>query len=158
MKLLIATDHNGVEYKKKLTELLVMDGYVVEDMSEENTPTDDYPDFAFKLSHKLMHYRKVDGEEDAFGILICGTGIGMCIAANKVKGILCALVRDSHAAYYARYHDDANVIALDSSMNPEFAFECIKIFVNTKLCRDDEKYYRRIKKVLDYEVGEYNEL
>lgn len=156
MKLIIGNDHNGVEYKKALIPLLEKD-YVIEDMSTDNTPTDDYPDHAFRACKKLMRYIKEDGDE-AYGVLICGTGIGVCIAANKVSGVRCALVRDAHAAYYARYHDDANVIALDSSMDPEFAAECIRIFVNTKLCTDDEKYMRRIKKVLDYENGEYNEL
>lgn len=155
MKLLIAADHNGVEYKKRLIDILIKD-YVIEDLSPENDPLDDYPDFAIKVGEKVMKYRKEDGDE-AFGILICGTGIGMCIAANKVKGILCALVKDAHAAYYARYHDDANIIALDSAMDVEFAAECVRIFINTKLC-EEEKYARRVKKVLKYEVGEYNEL
>lgn len=150
MKLIIATDHRGVNYKNSLIELL-KDEYEIIDASPENYPTDDYPDFAFKVGHL------VNENEGSFGVLICGTGIGMTIAANKVKNIRCALVTSTYASKYARYHDDANVIALDSKMDIEFASECIRIFTNTPLC-EEEKYSRRVKKVLDYENGEYNEL
>jgi ribose 5-phosphate isomerase B len=151
MKLLIATDHRGVDYKKRLIEILGKE-YDMVDVSPDNYPTDDYPDFAFRLSHMLLKET-----EPSFGILICGTGIGMCIAANKVDGIRCALVHSAEASRLARYHDDANVIAIDSNMDPEFSAECIRIFTKTSLC-EEEKYGRRVQKVIDYENGTYNEL
>jgi len=150
MKLIIGTDHQGTVYKQVLMRLLERE-YEVIDASPENHPTDDYPDFAFRVGKMVLD------NPGSFGILICGTGIGMCIAANKVKGIRCALCLNAYSSKYARYHDDANVIALDSKMDPDFAYECIKIFTSTQLC-EEEKYYRRVKKVIDYENGEYNEL
>ncbi len=151
MKLIIATDHNGVDYKHKLIELLKKD-YEIEDASPDNYDFDDYPDFAFRVS------KKVAEQNDCFGILICGTGVGMCIAANKVKGIRCALVTSARVAKYARRDDDANIIALDSTMDVEFAAECVKIFVETPFCEEIERYGRRRKKVIDFENGEYDEL
>ncbi len=150
MKLFIATDHRGVEYKKEIINLL-KDEYDIIDASPDNYPTDDYPDFAFRVG-KLVNENK-----GSLGILICGTGIGMCIAANKVKNIRCALVANAYDAEYARYHDDANVIALSSKIEPKLASDFIRIFTKTSLCKE-EKYGRRVKKVLDYERGEYNEL
>lgn len=151
MKLIIATDHNGVDYKKKLIELLKRD-YEIVDASPDNYDYDDYPDFAFRVGHMIQK------EPQSFGILICGTGVGMTIAANKVKGIRCALVTSARVARLARRDDDANVIALDSTMDPEFAQECIRIFAETEFCLDVDRYDRRKKKVIDYENGEYNEL
>lgn len=151
MKLIIATDHNGVEYKHKLIELL-KDEYEIVDASQDNYDFDDYPDFAFRVG------KMIQAEKDAFGVLVCGTGVGMCIAANKVKNIRCALVTSARVAKFARRDDDANVIALDSIMDPSFAAECIRIFTSTPFCLEEERYGRRKQKVIDYENGEYNEL
>lgn len=151
MKLIFASDHAGVELKDKLIDILNGE-YEIVDASTENTPTDDYPDFAFKVGQMVAR------DEDSLGVLICGTGIGMSIAANKVKGIRCALVSDAHAAKYARRDDDANIIAFASTMNEEKAAECVRLFITTEFCTDEEKYGRRKNKVLDYESGEYNEL
>lgn len=151
MKLIIASDHRGVEFKKKLIELLGKEFEVI-DASPDNYPTDDFPDFAFRVGKMVLKEN-----DNAYGVLICYTGIGMCIAANKVDGIRCALVHSATAARLARSDDDANVIALDSNMDPEFASECIKIFANTPL-NSDERFSRRVQKVIDYENGTYNEL
>ncbi|MCI8498597.1 MAG: RpiB/LacA/LacB family sugar-phosphate isomerase [Bacilli bacterium] len=151
MKLIIGTDHNGVEIKKELLKKLSGDFEII-DASPENTPTDDYPDFAFKTSKLLLE------NDNAYGVLICGTGIGMCIAANKVKGIRCALVTSGRTARLARRDDDANVIALDSTMNIKMMEECIRLFASTSFCLEEEKYERRLKKVIDYENGAYDEL
>ena len=151
MKLIIGTDHNGVEIKKELLKKLSGDFEII-DASPENTPTDDYPDFAFKTSKLLLE------NDNAYGVLICGTGIGMCIAANKVKGIRCALVTSGRTARLARRDDDANVIALDSTMNIKMMEECIRLCASTSFCKEKEKYERRLKKVIDYENGAYDEL
>ncbi len=150
-KLIIATDHNGVEFKEELRNKLRRLKYKVIDASPENTPTDDYPDFAFRVGKMVLE------TEDSFGILVCGTGVGMCIAANKVNGIRCALVNSARAATLARADDDANVIALDSNMDVDFAVECVRLFAETKF-KEEEKYHRRLNKVIDYENGAYNEL
>ncbi len=153
MKLVIATDHRGVELKKEIIRILKSEcDYDIVDESPDNYPRDDYPDFAFRVG------TSVSGKTDTFGVLICGTGIGMCIAANKVKGIRCALVNSMLTAKYSRHDDDANIIAMDANMNPRFAAECIKVFVRTPFCTEEEKYVRRKEKVLAYERGTYNEL
>lgn len=150
-KLIIATDHNGVEFKKELREKLRRLKFKVVDASPENDPTDDYPDFAFKVAKMVLE------NEDSYGILVCGTGIGMCIAANKVKGIRCALVNSARAATLARSDDDANIIALDSTMGVDFAVECVRLFASTSF-KEEEKYSRRKNKVIAYENGAYDEL
>ncbi len=151
MKLIIGTDHNGVDYKHKLIEEL-KDEYAIIDASTDNYDYDDYPDFAFRVC------RIINENPDRFGVLVCGTGVGMTIAANKVKGIRCALVTSARVAMLARRDDDANVIALDSTMDVKFAAECIRTFVGTDFCTDEERYNRRKQKVIDYENGEYHEL
>ena len=151
MKLIIATDHYGVEYKKNLIEKL-KDEYEIIDASPDNYDFDDYPDFAFRVSRMLKE------STDAFGVLVCGTGVGMTIAANKVKGIRCALVTSARVAKFARRDDDANIIALDSQMDVSFAAECIRIFTSTPFCTEEERYDRRKQKVIAYENGEYDEL
>lgn len=150
IKLFIGTDHNGVEYKKELIKLLEGEFECV-DCSLVNTPTDDYPDFAFKVSNLVVENKA------SFGVLICGTGVGMCIAANKVPNIRCALVTSERVSRLARSDDDANIIALDSITPVQDAAELVRIFVSTPV-KEEEKYHRRIKKIIDYENGEYNEL
>lgn len=150
MRLIIATDHNGIDYKKKLIDELKNE-YEIVDASPDNYDYDDYPDFAFRVGKFLQD------ESDGFGVLICGTGVGMTIAANKVKGIRCALVSSARVAKLARRDDDANVIALDSTMDISFAAECIRIFTKTPFCTEVERYSRRKKKVIDYENGVYHE-
>lgn len=151
MKLIIGVDHNAVEIKKELIERLKPEFEIV-DCGLKNEPYDDYPDFAFKVGNSVLE------SDGSFGILICGTGIGMSIAANKVKGIRCALVTSGRAARLARRDDDANVIALDSMMDISVIEECIRIFVNTPFCTEKERYQRRKNKVIDYENGAYDEL
>lgn len=152
MKLIIATDHNGVEYKQKLIEEL-KDDYEIVDASPDNYDFDDYPDFAFRVCKMLNEEAR-----EAYGVLVCGTGVGMTIAANKVKGIRCALVTSARVAKYARRDDDANVIALDSQMDISFAAECVRIFTSTPFCLEEERYDRRKQKIIAYENGEYDEL
>lgn len=149
-KLFLGTDHNGVEYKKALLEIL-KDEFELIDCSPVNTPTDDYPDFAFKVG------KLVAENANSFGVLICGTGVGISIAANKVTGVRCALVTSERVSKLARLDDDANVIALDSIIPFEEGAELIRIFVDTPV-KKEEKYHRRINKIIDYERGAYNEL
>lgn len=150
IRLYIGTDHNGVTYKQELIKLLEGEFEFV-DCSPVNTPTDDYPDFAFKVGKKVVE------DHEAYGVLICGTGVGMCVAANKVDGIRCALVTSERVSRLARSDDDTNIIALDSATPVNEAAEFIRIFVSTPL-NEEEKYHRRINKIIDYENGEYNEL
>lgn len=140
MKIGIATDHNGVEEKKVLIEYLQELGYEVIDYSTNNTPIDDYPDFAEELSKGVVS-EKVDN-----GILMCGTGIGMSIAANKIKGIRCAKVSSIDEARLAKEHNNANVMALSYKEDIETLKEMIKVFISTPFS-NDERHLRRVDKI-----------
>ena len=149
MKIAIATDHNGVNEKQTLIKAL--NNYEILDMSTDNTPIDDYPDFAFKVAKSVIN------KESDFGVLMCGTGIGMSIAANKVKGIRCAHCSNVEQAHLSREHNDANIIALSYKQDINELVEMIKEFVTTPYS-EDERHNRRINKIINIEDGTYNEL
>lgn len=140
MKIGIATDHNGIEEKKVIIDYLTDYGYEVMDFSPENTPIDDYPDYALKVCQELIL-----GNIE-IGILLCGTGIGMSIAANKVKGIRAAHISRKEEAELARLHNDANIIALSYKEDIEKLKEYIKIFIETPFSHE-ERHIRRIEKI-----------
>ncbi len=146
MKLAIGTDHNGTMIKDSLVNILNRN-YEIIDCSKNNYETDDYPDYAFSVS-ELVSSKKAD-----LGILICGTGIGMSIAANKVKGIRCALIHNINEAKLARIHNDANVIALGAYNSIDEMLEMINTFINTSPIRE-ERHQNRINKIIKYELGE----
>jgi ribose 5-phosphate isomerase B len=140
MKLAIATDHNGVNEKKEIISYLVNQGFDVVDLSQDNTPIDDYPDFAKRVCEEVLN-KKAD-----LGILMCGTGIGMSIAANKFKGIRCAKVSNESEAILAREHNNANVIALSYKDNINNLKLMIEKFVKTDFS-NEERHIRRIEKI-----------
>lgn len=148
MKIAIATDHNGVDQKKVIIENLQSQGIEIVDCSINNNPIDDYPDFAISLCQRI-----VNNDAD-LGILMCGTGIGMSIAANKVKGIRCAKVSNSDEARLAKEHNNANVMALSYKEDINTLIEWINIFINTPFA-EDERHIRRINKITKYEDGTY---
>lgn len=151
MKIAIASDHRGVEYKKILLKYLENKNYDVIDCSKTNTPTDDYPDIAFALCKKV-----VDKEVD-IGILLCRTGIGMSIAANKVKGIRCAKINSVEDAILCRNDNGANVMTFNYTEPVEQLEEYIDAFITADVI-NDERHQRRVNKIINYENGEYNEL
>ncbi len=144
MKVAIGTDHNGVNLRKEIIKVLESRNYEVLDLSKSNTPLDDYTDYAFSVSEKVR-----DKEAD-FGILICGTGIGMSIASNKVKGIKCAHVSNINEASLSREHNDANVIALSSKNELNETIKMIDVFLTTEF-KNEERHIRRINKIASYE-------
>jgi len=143
MKIVIATDHNGVEEKQKLIEVL-KDKYEIIDKSIENTPTDDYPNFAFSVADYVRD------NENTLGILMCGTGIGMSIAANKVSGIRCAHVSNIDEARLAKEHNNANIIALSYKNDINDIINYVKIFIETEFL-EEERHVRRNKMIMEYE-------
>lgn len=151
MKIAIASDHRGVNYKKEIIDYLNISGYEVIDCSIENTPTDDYPDFAFTVC------RKVVNKEADFGILVCRSGIGMSIAANKVKGIRCAKLDSVEDAILCRNDNGANVITFNYTKDMTEIKNIIDSYINADELID-ERHIRRVKKIMDYEEGTYNEL
>ncbi len=145
MKIVIGADHRGFKIKEFLKKLLKERGYEIKDIGSFSEDSVDYPDFAIKVGEEITK-----GEAD-FGILICMTGIGMEIAANKVKGIRAALCRDEEDAYLARAHNNANVLTLGAK-NFENEKEIEKIvlkFLETPF--EGGRHERRIKKILQYE-------
>ena len=149
MKIYIACDHRGVELKKYLIESL-KNKYDILDSTLPNFSEDDYPDFAFDICTKMDKITDL-------GILICGTGIGISIAANKVKGIRCARVNNLEDAKSARVHNHANVLAMPASLDNPQALEIAKMFIETAPS-SETRHVRRVNKIISYEEGTYNEL
>ena len=143
MKVAIGTDHNGPALKEEIINKLSDIAEFI-DCSPVNDSLDDYPDFAYKVSEMVVS-KKAD-----LGILICGTGVGMSIAANKVKGIRCAKVDNVNDAYLTRLHNNANILAMSSENDLGLAIEIIDTFINTEFS-NDERHINRIKMISDYE-------
>lgn len=145
MKILIANDHRGTKLKQELLEYLNKKNYSVENLGTNKEAAADYPTLAFKLGKKIK-------ENKNLGILICGTGIGMSIAANKVKGVRCAKVSTVKEAKLSRMHNNANVIALSADL-PLFKVKRIVMsFIETPYF-NEERHQRRIDMISKYEDG-----
>lgn len=151
MQIFIGSDHRGVELKQQIIKNLESDGFTVYDTKLKNNEMDDYPDFAFEVGENVLK------NEDALGILICGNGIGISIAANKVKGIRCARVLNEDDAFKSKNHNGANVIAIGADKPLNDAMEIVNVFISTKPA-SEERHLKRINKIINYESGEYNEL
>jgi ribose 5-phosphate isomerase B len=149
MVLGFASDHRGFKLKNELIKHFSDNGYSTIDYGTNSEESCDYPDFAFKLGNGVL-LNEVD-----FGVAICGTGIGMSIALNKMKGIYCAKVSDPDEAIHTRYDNNTNVIALGEKMDLNQAILAIEQFIHTEYSFL-EKHDRRNKKVRQIENGEYN--
>ena len=137
----IASDHGGFALKTELIKHLEDKGYELKDYGCFSEESCDYPDFAHKVTDAVL-----SGECDK-GILLCGTGIGMSITANKVKGIRAALCGDCFSAEATRLHNDTNVLCLGARVTgPELAFKIADIFLGTEFS-GDERHLRRISKI-----------
>lgn len=143
-KIAIASDHRGVQLKKILVEELIKKGFTVKDFGPQSEDSVDYPDFAVKASESVAK-----GEADR-GIVICNSGIGMSISANKVKGIRAALCHDVESAKASRQHNDANVLALGASV---ISSDLAKKIVSTWLATPFEagRHEKRVGKISSYE-------
>lgn len=144
MKIGIASDHRGYELKEKIKEKLTKDSYQIIDYGTNSTESVDYPDYAFTLGENVAK-----GNVD-YGVAICGSGIGISIACNKVKGIRCAKVSNKEEAQVTRIDNNSNIVSFGEKTSLNEAIEIIKTFVNTKES-PLEKHQRRVKKILDYE-------
>ncbi len=144
MKIGICNDHHGLNMKQILTEYLIALGYNVIDYGTNTTDSADFPDYAKDLGTALIN-KSVD-----LGIAICGTGIGMSIALNKMKGIYCAKVSKPSEAILCKAHNNANVIAISEDLEKEQAKDIIKTFIETPFSNID-RYIRRNNKIKDLE-------
>lgn len=145
MKIGIACDHNGIKLKSEIINFLNEKNYEVIDLGPNKfNPIDDYPDYAIKLGEKIRD-KKIN-----YGILICGTGIGMSIACNKVKGVRCAKVNTIKETRLTRIDNDANVIAISKDLNFERLKRIIETFLTTPFSKE-ERHHRRVEKITKYE-------
>lgn len=144
MRIGLAADHHGVERKKELIQFLKQKGYEIVNYGTDSIDMVDYPNYAFRIGEDVVAH-KID-----FGILMCGTGIGMSIACNKVKGVRCAKVNSVEEARLSREHNDANVIAFSSLLPREEVEKILDIFLSTNFSTL-ERHGRRIKQISTYE-------
>ena len=143
MKLAIGCDHAAVDFKNKIIAYLTDLGYTCEDFGTYTDESCDYPVYADKVCNA------VTGGGFDKGILICGTGIGISITANKIKGIRCALCHDCFSAKATRLHNDANMLAMGARVVGQgLAIEIVKNFLATDFS-NEERHIRRIKQIED---------
>jgi len=144
MKVAVGSDHGGLDLKKVVGEVLATEGIQVIDVGTDSPDSVDYPDYARKVTALVR-----DGSVD-LGILICGTGIGMSIAANKVPGIRAALAWDIFTARMARRHNNANVLTLGGrTTGPELAKEIVRTFVREPF--EGGRHETRVNKIAQIE-------
>lgn len=142
MNIAISADHGGYPLKAPLTDHLRRLGHTVTDLGTDSCAACDYPDFAFAVADA------VTGGRASKGIVICGSGAGACIAANKVKGARACLCHDTYSAHQAVEHDDMNILCLGARIvGGALAEELVTAFVNAKFT-GEERHLRRLNKVL----------
>ena len=144
MRIAVGSDHRGYRVRAKVLELLAQLGHEVVDMGSHTPAPVDYPDVALSVARKVA-----DHEVDR-GILVCGTGLGMCIAANKIPGIRAAPVHDDLTAEMSRRHNDLNVLCLSADMLGERLIDrMVEIWLNTPF--EGGRHARRVQKIADLE-------
>ena len=140
MKISIGNDHAGVDYKKHIVEFLNEENIKVENYGTDSAESVDYPDFAHPVSKDVS-----DGESE-LGILICGSGNGVCMTANKYKNIRAALCWNKELAQLGRTHNDANIVCIPARfITKEEAVEIVKTFVNEEF--EGGRHQRRVEKI-----------
>jgi ribose 5-phosphate isomerase B len=146
VKIGLCSDHRGFYLKSELIKFLREKGYEVKDYGTDSDESVDFPDFAFKLGDAI-----VNGDV-TMGIAICGTGIGMSIALNKVRGVVCGKISNASEAMLCRSHNNANCIAMSEDISYDNACDMVMKFINTPFS-NMPKYVRRNKKISDRENG-----
>jgi len=144
MRIAVGSDHRGFEAKKRIVLLLGQLGHEIVDMGTNGPDSVDYPDFAIQVAQAVGE-KRVDR-----GILICGTGIGMCIAANKVHGVRAAPCHDSITAEMSRRHNDANILCLSGDLlGEELIDRMVRIWLQTDF--EGGRHARRVEKIEHFE-------
>lgn len=143
MKIAIASDHRGYKLKQEIIENLQKE-YQILDLGTNSEESVDFPKYGIALGEAIKN-KKAD-----LGIAICGTGIGISIAVNKVKGVMCAKISNIEEAKLAKEHNNANVIALSGKTPKEEALKMIEEFIKSTPNKE-EKYQRRINQIKEYE-------
>ncbi len=141
MKIALGSDHAGLDYKNKIKEYLASIGADVNDVGTYSSDSCDYPDFAHKVAELVV----TDGADK--GILVCGTGIGMSMAANKTKGVRAALCCDVFSAKATREHNDSNILCLGQRLiSEDLMLDIVKTWLETPFS-NDERHIKRINKI-----------
>ncbi len=147
MRIGVGSDHAGFELKQQVAEHLEASGHKVVDLGTDDSVSVDYPDFGAAVGRAV-----VSGEVD-LGVAVCGSGIGICIAANKIPGIRAATVHDVTSARLSREHNDANVMCLGQRfIGPQVAFDAVDAFVGAEFAGG--RHSRRVDKISDLEQQE----
>jgi ribose 5-phosphate isomerase B len=142
MKIAIASDHAGFPLKEEVRDYVRKLGHEVEDLGAYNTEPSDYPDFALLVGKALMA-----GTVER-GILICGSGVGVCVAANKMPGVRAGMCHDTYSAHQGVEHDEMNVLVLGARIiGSALAFECVDAYLKAKFIASEPRFVRRLNKV-----------
>ena len=149
MRIALGTDHNGFEFRNQIAEMLHELGHDVQDLGAHvYDPLDDYPDFS-----RLVAEAVASGEA-ARGVLVCGSGVGASIAANKIRGVRAAMCHDTYSAHQGVEHDDMNVLCMGARIvGIEIAREVLEAFLNARFT-EEERHVRRLNKVKAIEAGQ----
>ncbi len=152
MRVAVATDHGGFSLKETVIETIKEAGHEPLDLGTDSPESVDYPDFTEKLCRVIQ-----DGEAER-GVLLCGSGVGVCIAANKMKGVYAALCHDTYSAHQGVEHDHMNVLCLGGRViGSELAKEIVRAFLKAQFIghqAGQERHARRVGKVRKLENGE----
>lgn len=141
MRIVIAADHAGYHLKEEVVRALASEGIPTTDLGTGTTDPVDYPDFARAVGEAVSR-----GQADR-GILICGSGVGVCVAANKIPGVRAGICHDTYSAHQGVEHDDMNVLVLGARViGPELAAELTRTFLNARFT-GEERHLRRLEKV-----------
>lgn len=145
MIIALACDHGGFILKNIIKDFVLADGHSVIDLGTDSTDSVDYPDYAEKIGAAIT------GGEAERGVLICGSGVGASIAANKIKGIYAAVCHDTYSAHQGVEHDNMNVLCLGARViGPELAKELVDAFLHARYS-NEERHVRRVNKVYKIE-------
>lgn len=145
MRIAIGSDHAGFSYKEDLARLMREEGHEVTDVGTYDTAAADYPDYAEKVALAIRN-----GEADR-GVLICGSAVGVCVAANKVPGVRAGVSHDTYSAHQGVEHDDMNVLCMgERIIGIELAREILRTFLSARY-EAEERFQRRLDKVLAIE-------
>lgn len=146
MRIVVGADHRGYELKDQIAAALERAGHEVVDVGTHSGDSVDYPDYARAIGEALAAGRAERG------VLVCGSGIGASVAANKIRGVRAALCHDTYSARQGVEHDDMNVLCLGSCViGSELAMELVNVFVEARFQEEVERYRRRLDKVAEME-------
>lgn len=145
MRIVVGADHRGYEMKDQIAASLKQAGHEVLDVGAHNGDSVDYPDYARAIGEALT-----DGRAER-GVLVCGSGVGASIAANKIHGVRAAVCHDTYSARQGVEHDDMNVLCLGAGViDSELALELVQAYLDARLS-GEERYHRRLEKVAEIE-------